>query len=82
MDLLECLPHLHPVGISCDPRPVVLPILEALSLRSLILRVLPGETTVILSNGSPLLEGLYVRDEVWVSFGGSSHQLTSPLLLP
>ena len=55
----------------------MLPILEALSLCSQIIRVLPGETTVILSNGSPLLEGLDVRDQGRVSFGGSSHQSTS-----
>jgi hypothetical protein len=45
-----------------QPLPVVVRILEALRLYCQVLRLLPCETTVILSDGSPLLEGIDVRD--------------------
>ena len=77
MVLMECLLQPFLVNVNPEPRPVVLPIFEALSLRRQILRVLPGETTVILSYSSPLLEGLDVRDEDWIGSGGSAHQLPS-----
>ena len=43
---------------------------KALGLCCQILRVFPGETTVILSNDHPFLEGLNIRDQGWISTGG------------
>ena len=71
------LPQPLPVSIDPEPRPLVGLTAEALGLRGKVLGLAGWNATLMDVDGHSFLEGLDVRDEDWVCYSGSAHDMPS-----
>ena len=71
------LPQPFPVDIHPEPRPVVGLTAETLGLGCKVLGLVGWNATLMDVNGHSFFKGLDVRDEDWVCYSGSAHELPS-----
>ena len=79
--LTGALPQPIPVGVDPELRPVVSLTAEALGLGCKVLGLIGWDATLMDVNGHSFFKGLDVRDEDWVCYSGSAHELPSHSLL-
>jgi hypothetical protein len=75
------LPHPFPVDIHPEPHTVTGLTAEALGLRGKVLGLVGWNATLMDVNGHSFFKGLDFRDEDWVCYSGSAHELPSHSLL-
>ena len=75
------LPQPLPVGVDPEPSPVMGLTAEALGLGCKVLGLIGWNAALMDVDGHSFFKGLDVRDEGWVCYSGSAHEVPSHSLL-